>query len=178
MVFFLLIFARYLGVSRRQHSFGIALGFSIFAVMELGIISSWAAHDLSDASMGVVNMVAYNSALLIWLGYALKSPASCIPRPISGMGTNSDRSTAFGFFGPDFRRDGESGSIALPGRALVGDLQGIKPARERTERKHQGAEIYLHPNFAATGQAEHSGSQSTFPGRKYGKPVEARRSLV
>jgi hypothetical protein len=29
----------------------------------------------SDISMGVVNMVAYNGALLIWLGYALKSPA-------------------------------------------------------------------------------------------------------
>ena len=31
MVLFLLFFARYLGVSRRQHSFGIALGFGCFA---------------------------------------------------------------------------------------------------------------------------------------------------
>ena len=35
MVLFLLFFARYLGVSRRQHSFGIALGFGTFAVVEL-----------------------------------------------------------------------------------------------------------------------------------------------
>jgi hypothetical protein len=76
MVLFLLIFARYLGGgSRKQQGFGIALGFGIFAFVELGIISSWAAYRLSEASMGVVNMVAYNSALLIWLGYALKSPA-------------------------------------------------------------------------------------------------------
>jgi hypothetical protein len=75
MVLFLLIFARYLGMSRKQQSFGVTLGFGIFAVVELGLISSWATYRLSDGVMGVVNMVAYNSALLIWLGYALKNPA-------------------------------------------------------------------------------------------------------
>src|SRR5271170_1563198 len=76
MVLFLLFFARYLGVSRRQHSFGIALGFGAFAVVELGLIASWAGYRLSDLSMGLVNMVAYNCTLLIWLGYTLaKSPA-------------------------------------------------------------------------------------------------------
>ena len=35
MVLFLLFFAHYVGVSRRQHSFGIALGFGSFAVVEL-----------------------------------------------------------------------------------------------------------------------------------------------
>jgi hypothetical protein len=76
MVLFLLIFARYLGVSRRQHSFGIALGFGAFAMVELAVNATWAGYHLSDVSMSVVNMVAYNSALLIWLGYTLaKSPA-------------------------------------------------------------------------------------------------------
>jgi hypothetical protein len=69
-------FARYLGVSRRQHSFGIALGFGTFAVVELAVIASWAGYHLSDVSMSLVNMAAYNCALLIWLGYTLaKSPA-------------------------------------------------------------------------------------------------------
>jgi len=75
-VLFLLSFARYLGVSRRQHSFGIALGFGSFAVVELALIASWAGEHLSNLSMGLINMTAYNTTLLIWLGYTLaKSPA-------------------------------------------------------------------------------------------------------
>jgi hypothetical protein len=76
MVLFLLSFARYLGVSRRQHSFGIALGFGTFAVVELALIASWAGDHLGNLSMNLVNMTAYNATLLIWLGYILaKSPA-------------------------------------------------------------------------------------------------------
>src|SRR5260370_12162248 len=76
MVLFLLSFARYLGVSRRQHSFGIALGFGTFAVVELAVIASWVGEHLSNLSMNLINMGAYNAALLIWLGYTLaKSPA-------------------------------------------------------------------------------------------------------
>jgi hypothetical protein len=76
MVLFLLSFAHYLGVSRRQHSFGIVLGFGGFATVELGLIASWAGQHLSNLSMGLINMTAYNLALLTWLGYALaKSPA-------------------------------------------------------------------------------------------------------
>ncbi|MGA8214716.1 MAG: hypothetical protein WB799_14065 [Candidatus Sulfotelmatobacter sp.] len=76
MVLLLLFFARYLGVSRRQHSFGIALGFGTFAVVELALIASWAGDHLSTLSMNLINMGAYNAALLTWLGYTLaKSPA-------------------------------------------------------------------------------------------------------
>jgi len=76
MVLFLLAFARYLGVSRRQHSFGIALGFGTFALVELALIASWAGDHLGNLAMGLINMSAYNVSLLIWLGYTLvKSPA-------------------------------------------------------------------------------------------------------
>jgi hypothetical protein len=86
MVLFLLSFARYLGVSRRQHSFGIALGFGSFAVVELALIASWAGEHLSNLSMSLINMSAYNATLLIWLGYTwAKSPvreaASTLLRP-------------------------------------------------------------------------------------------------
>jgi hypothetical protein len=71
-----LFFARYLGVSRRQHSFGIALGFGTFAVVELALIASWTGDHLGNTAMNLINMGAYNVALLIWLGYTLaKSPA-------------------------------------------------------------------------------------------------------
>jgi hypothetical protein len=76
MVLFLLAFARYLGVSRRQQSFGIALGFGAFAVVELTLIASWVGDHLDSQTMNLINMSAYNGALLIWLGYMLaKSPA-------------------------------------------------------------------------------------------------------
>jgi hypothetical protein len=58
MVLFLLFFARYLGVSRRQHSFGIALGFGSFATIELALIASWVGAHLGDLSMNFINMSA------------------------------------------------------------------------------------------------------------------------
>src|SRR5882762_5166287 len=76
MVLFLLSFARYLGVSRRQHSFGIALGLGGYAMMELTLIASWVGQHLGNTSTDLVNMAAYNSALLTWFVYVLvKSPA-------------------------------------------------------------------------------------------------------
>lgn len=76
MVLFLLFFARYLGVSRRQHSFGIALGFGSFAMVELLLIASWVGYHLGEVSMSLINMAAYNGSLFIWLAYTFaKSPA-------------------------------------------------------------------------------------------------------
>lgn len=82
MVLFLLFFSHYLGVSRRQHSFGIALGFGSFAIVELALIASWVGNHLGSLSMSLVNMAAYNATLAIWLGYAL---AKARPREISGV---------------------------------------------------------------------------------------------
>jgi hypothetical protein len=76
MVLFLLFFAHYVGVSRRQHSFGVALGFGSFAVVELILISSWVGNHLSGSALSLINMGAYNMTLLVWLGYvAVKRPA-------------------------------------------------------------------------------------------------------
>jgi hypothetical protein len=75
MVLFLMSFARYLGVSRRQRSFGIALGFGAFAMVELSLIASWVGGHLGDNTMSLINMGAYNCSLVLWLGYMLaKSP--------------------------------------------------------------------------------------------------------
>ncbi len=76
MVLFLLLFARYLGVSRKQQSFGICLGFGIFATVELGLNASWTGYHLSVVVFDSVDLAAYNCALAVWLYYALrKSPA-------------------------------------------------------------------------------------------------------
>jgi hypothetical protein len=76
MVLFLLFFARYVGVSRRQHSFGIALGFGSFAIVELVLICSWVGKHVGEPWMSIINMAAYNANLLVWMGYVVaKSPA-------------------------------------------------------------------------------------------------------
>jgi len=76
MVLFLLFFAQYVGVSRRQHSFGIAMGFGSFAVIELILISSWVGSHLGGPWISIANMTAYNSSLVLWLSYvAVKRPA-------------------------------------------------------------------------------------------------------
>jgi hypothetical protein len=76
MVLLLLVFAQYLGLSRRQHSFGIALGFGSFAMVELALIASWVGNHLANPWMSMVNMAAYNACLIVWLGYVVvKSPA-------------------------------------------------------------------------------------------------------
>lgn len=69
MVLFLLFFAHYLGVSRRQQSFGIALGFGAFAVVELALVASWVGHHLGNPWVSIVNMSAYNLSLGTWLTY-------------------------------------------------------------------------------------------------------------
>ena len=69
MVLFLLFFAHYLGVSRRQRSFGLALGFGSFAVIELLLVASWVGNHLANPWMSIVNMMGYNVSLLVWLGY-------------------------------------------------------------------------------------------------------------
>src|SRR5450755_2947409 len=76
MVLFLLFFASYMGVSRRQRSFGIGLGFGSFAIVELVLVASWVGNHLANPWMSIVNMMAYNCSLLVWLGYcALKTAA-------------------------------------------------------------------------------------------------------
>ncbi len=83
MVMFLLFFAHYVGVSRRQHSFGIALGFGAFAVTELILISSWVGSHLGGPWMSIANMAAYNCSLALWVGYvAVKRPARDLSRSL------------------------------------------------------------------------------------------------
>jgi hypothetical protein len=75
LVFFLLVFSRYLGISWRQRSFGIALGFGSFAAIELGVIAMRVGEYISEPMLNLVNMMAYNSAIIVWFVYsALQSP--------------------------------------------------------------------------------------------------------
>src|ERR1700751_4755132 len=62
LVLFLLVFSRYLGTSWRQKSFGIALGFGVFGMVELSLVAlNWKGAQVSNQDViSLVNMITYN----------------------------------------------------------------------------------------------------------------------
>jgi hypothetical protein len=75
LILFLLFFSKYLGISWRQRSFGVALGFGGFAFMELAVLALHTGSYMSALAANIVNMTAYNSAIVTWGVYmCMKSP--------------------------------------------------------------------------------------------------------
>jgi hypothetical protein len=75
LILFLLVFSRYLGVSWRQHSFGIALGFGGYASIELASFALYSGGQIHPDTVTILDVTAYGFAILSWIGYAtLKSP--------------------------------------------------------------------------------------------------------
>jgi hypothetical protein len=75
LILFLLLFSRFLGVSRRQVSFGISLGFGLFAGVELLLVALNAGGFVQQHVLNLINMVTYMLAIFVWLGYALSPQA-------------------------------------------------------------------------------------------------------
>jgi hypothetical protein len=157
MVLFLLIFARYLGVSRRQHSFGIALGFGIFAVVELAAIAILAGYRVSPVALSVVNVGVYDGAILIWLGYMFaKSPA----RDVSASLLRPQR----------WEQSLTDIHHPLPADSLIPMFEGmVDRALSRTQVSHSLTPENAAPPKAAAAQAGAVSSGSLgfprFPGR-------------
>jgi len=79
LVFFLLLFSEYLGISRRNPLFGIALGFGLFAsvnmLVAVGLSHGAVRGVISAPVLSLINSGAYNVSILIWLGYAVLAPS-------------------------------------------------------------------------------------------------------
>ena len=76
LILFLLLFSGYLGVSRKQQSFGIALGFGAFAAVELAMATLRVTGRASQNQLNFGIMLAYDLAILVWFAYSFsKSPA-------------------------------------------------------------------------------------------------------
>jgi len=71
LILFMVIFSRFLGVSRRQLSFGIALGFGCFAGSELMLLAMYAGKFVGHNHLNLLNMLCYDLSVLTWLGYSL-----------------------------------------------------------------------------------------------------------
>jgi len=70
LILFLILFSRFLGVSRRQVGFGVALGCGFSGGVQLILLAMHSGGIIRQGTLNLVDMVCYNLALLVWLGYA------------------------------------------------------------------------------------------------------------
>jgi hypothetical protein len=84
LVFLLVALSRYLRSIWRAQVFGIALGFGIFASIELILVSILSRFGASHiATISLIKSLSYNSILLLWIGYVrLAVPA---PRVVAAQ---------------------------------------------------------------------------------------------
>ncbi len=76
LVLFLFLFSRSFGLSTRNHLFGIAAGFGVYAAVELITVSLLALGLPMNNTLNVLKSSSYNVAVLIWVGYMLsREPA-------------------------------------------------------------------------------------------------------
>lgn len=69
LILFLLLFSRFLGVSKKQQSFGIALGFGLFASVELILVALNSGAYIDRYQVALINAISSNVAIVIWLAY-------------------------------------------------------------------------------------------------------------
>jgi hypothetical protein len=70
LVFFLLMFSEYLGISRRHVLFGVAVGFGFICAIHM-LVATAVAHQtvLHRTALASINSGAYVIACIIWLAY-------------------------------------------------------------------------------------------------------------
>ncbi len=72
LVFFMLLFSEYLGISRRNVLFGISIGFGFYAGVNMLVITALSHSSLvSHLALKRMNSLAYVASMLIWLAYSL-----------------------------------------------------------------------------------------------------------
>ena len=70
LVFFLLMFSEYLGISRRHLLFGVAVGFGFFSSIHMLVIRRCHTRRLLHRNtLSTINSGAYVVACIIWLAY-------------------------------------------------------------------------------------------------------------
>ncbi len=81
LLFFLLWFCSYLGITRRHYLFGVALGFGTLASADLVTIATrMVTGYIGDRTFNLVLMGAADWAVAIWLTYFLSRAPASLPR--------------------------------------------------------------------------------------------------
>lgn len=72
LVFFMLLFSEYLGISRRNVVFGISIGLGFYAGVNMLVMTALSHNSyISVHTLRLMNSLAYIVSMLIWLGYGL-----------------------------------------------------------------------------------------------------------
>lgn len=72
LIVFLFLYAGILGLHWRQSAFGIVLGLGLFATTELVVVTMFSRFGSAGRQvLNLIRMSAFNSGLLIWIGYIL-----------------------------------------------------------------------------------------------------------
>jgi hypothetical protein len=85
----LMLLCRFLRDCWRQPVFGIAMGFGVFASVELILVSvvMWSG-DSHAATISLLKSTAYNAVTLVWIGY-LKQQPQLVPRVEAAANANT-----------------------------------------------------------------------------------------
>lgn len=72
LVLFMLLFSEYLGISRRNVLFGIAVGFGFFAAVNMLVMTALTHQGIiSKTNLSRISGLAYILSTLMWLAYAI-----------------------------------------------------------------------------------------------------------
>src|SRR5215469_10659167 len=98
----LMVLSRILKDFWKQQVFGIALGFGIFASVELILVSfvMWFGSGGHADAMSLLKSTAYNAVTLVWIGYLKQAPQHVPSLQIAGAPTLA-LATANGVLDPD-----------------------------------------------------------------------------
>lgn len=105
LILFLMIFSGFLGMSRKQLSFGIALGFGFFASAELMLLAMYSGKFIGRGHLDLLNMLSYDLAIVIWMTY------SFLPKIVRENTLNHLRTQRWENSLADLRQTGRSDSL-------------------------------------------------------------------
>ncbi len=71
LIMFLLLFSKYLGISWKQRSFGIALGFGSYATIDLSLLALHLGAHISQDVANLITMSAYIGSIGVWITYSM-----------------------------------------------------------------------------------------------------------
>lgn len=111
LVLFLVIFLPHLGLSWKHNSVGIALGFGLYASVQLMMITlrmQGGAARISDTTLGLVNSAAYTGMVILWMVCVL------LPEPARRPVAVASKSERWDYTLTDIQHPSSGGDSFLP----------------------------------------------------------------